>query len=97
VVHWYPKERSPPLTSLVENPDAAVEEGGAVDGGGVLRLQQARREKQVGGAWVLVHEAVVPLGNRESPKQEKQFWIEKGKSARRWHPWLRNRVAIQPD
>jgi len=73
VVRWYLKERNLPLTSLAENPDAAVEVGVGVDVVGALRLQRAQREKRVGGVWVLAHEVVVPPGNRESQRQEEPF------------------------
>jgi hypothetical protein len=95
VVLWCPKERSRPRTRLGANPGAAEAVAVAVAVVAALRQQQGQRESLVEGVWVLVHEVVGRLESPESQKQEGPFWIEKSKSVRRWHPWQRNRVAIQ--
>lgn len=64
-------------------------------GAEVLRRQQGRQESLVEEASVRLHVEVLQPGSRESRKQAGLFWTKKGKSVKRWHPWQRNRVAIQ--
>lgn len=95
MVLWYPKQKSLLWTKRVANPGAAEAADVAAAAAAVLRRQQGRQESLVEEASVRLHVEVVQPESRESRKQAGLFWTEKSKSVKRWHPWQRNRVAIQ--